>query len=89
MPEEGLAKISEYFHVNTASRLYESAVQAWIFDDLISGEIEWMPVLRGTYGDWRQHPLITSISGFAACESVTAAPDTRRGLGGQQIGRGE
>ena len=51
VPEDGLAKISGYLHVDRALRLYESAaVQTWIFDDQISREIEWTLVLLQTWG---------------------------------------
>ena len=40
VPDEGLAKISGYLHVNKASRLYGSAVRTLILNDRISGEIE-------------------------------------------------
>ena len=76
VPDEGLAKISGYVHVNKASRLYGSAVRTWILDDRISGEIEWTPVLPGKMGTggnihpsrqhWRQHPLMQHHERLAA-----------------------
>ena len=49
--------------------LYVATVQTWIFDDWISGEIEWTAVLPGKNRDWRKDPLIKSI--FAACDGGT------------------
>ena len=43
--------------------------KTWIFDNRISGEMEWTPVLSGKNRDWRQYPLIKSI--FAACDGGT------------------
>ena len=50
MPEEGLAQISGYVHVNKKFKLREASVQTWLFDERISGEIEWRPVLPGKTG---------------------------------------
>ena len=38
LPDDGVAKISGYMHVNKASRLTE--VSTWIFDERIIGSIE-------------------------------------------------
>ena len=58
LPEDGIAKISGYLHVNKTSQLPEAAVREWIVDDRIIGEVEWTPVFPGINGDWRQHSLI-------------------------------
>ena len=57
-----LAKISGYMHVNKVSRLTETGVRTWIFDERIIGEIEWAPVMPGRHGDWRQEPAIIMMA---------------------------
>ena len=52
-------------HVNKKFKLWEASVQTWLFDERISGEIEWRPILQGKNGDWKQHLLIKSfLAGF-------------------------
>ena len=60
-------------HVNKKFKLWEASVQTWLFDERISGETEWRPILQGKNGDWKQHLLIKSF--FAA---VMAAPYASR-----------
>ena len=62
LPDNCLAKISGYMHVNKVSRLTETGVRTWIFDERIIGEIEWTPVMPGRHGDWRQEPAIIMMA---------------------------
>ena len=51
MPEDGLAKISGYVHVNKTNTITEAAARGWICDDrIIGGDVEWRPVLPGRNG---------------------------------------
>ena len=52
---------SGYVHVNKKFRLKEASVRIWLFDEWISSEIEWRPLLPGKNGDWKQHPHIKSF----------------------------
>ena len=63
IPQNGIAEISGYMHVNPKGKLAEAAVRPWIFDDQIIGDIVWSPIRPGRNGDWRQHSLIRSIVG--------------------------
>ena len=74
VPENGIAKIDGYLHVNKTSLLADTAVRTWIFDDRIVGEIIWTPILPGRNGDWRQHSLIRST--FAASEGCDGGTNT-------------
>jgi hypothetical protein len=76
LPEDGLARISGYLYTNKQILLADSAVQTWIFDDRIIGEIVWTPILPGKNGNWKQHLLI--IRGIvAACDGGTATGTSR------------
>jgi len=63
LPDNGIAEIFGYLHVNKRSLLYDTSVRTWIFDDRIIGDIVWSPIRPGRNGDWRQHSLIRSIVG--------------------------
>ena len=83
LPEDGIAKIYGYLHVNKRSQLTEAAVRTWIFDDRIIGEIVWTPILPGRNGDWKKHELISGI--FAACDDCdigTSCLEKHLGLDG-------
>ena len=61
--EGGLAQVSGYLHVT--SHIYRTAVQTWILDDRIQGEIEWTAIHPKINGNWKKHERIADI--FAAC----------------------
>ena len=69
LPDDGIAKISGYLHVDKKGKLSETAVRKWISDDRIKGEVVWTPVNPGKNGDWKQEPLINGI--LAACDGGT------------------
>ena len=69
LPEDGLARISGYLHTKPQYVPRASAVQQWISDDRIKGEVEWTPVFPGKNGDWKQDSIINSI--LAACDGGT------------------
>ena len=88
-PDHGLAnnaKISGYMHVNKASRLTETGVRNWIFDERIIGEIEWTPFMPGRLGDWRQEPPITTF--FAGCDGGTRRLEGWVGKSSGAVNRG-
>ena len=69
LPDGSNENMSGYVHVNKASRLTETGVSTWKFDERIIGEIEKIPVMSCRLRDWRQKQPITSF--FAACDSGT------------------
>ena len=72
VPDEGLAQISGYVHLNRKCR--ETAVRPWLFDNRIkSDEIEWRPIHPGTTGDWKQQPLIKTL--FATRTGRSCRPE--------------
>ena len=83
VPEDGLAKVSGYLHVNKKFLLYEATVRKWITDDRIRGDIQWNPIQPGRNGDWKDDPLIKG----ASLRPAMVAPRSRRELGGRQLGR--
>ena len=74
LPQDGIAQISGYLHVNKKAKLTEAAVRTWMFDDRIIGDIVWTPIRPGNHGDWKQDSLIRNI--FAACERRDCGTDT-------------
>ena len=61
VPDDGIATIDGYLHVNSRSLLANTAVSKWIFDDRIIEDIVWTPIRPGLKGDWRQHSLIKRV----------------------------
>ena len=61
VPDDGIATIDGYLHVNSRSLLANTAVSKWIFDDRIIEDIVWTPIRPGLNGDWRQHSLIKRV----------------------------
>ena len=47
LPDNGIAEIFGYLHVNKRSLLYDTSVRTWIFDDRIIGDIVWSPIRPG------------------------------------------
>ena len=70
-PQNSLGKTSGYLHVNKTATLTEAAVQTWIIDDQINGEVKWSPGLSRGNGNWKQRSIINSI--FAACKAGGSA----------------
>ncbi len=54
LPQDGIAQISGYLHVNKKGKLTEAAVRTWMFDDRIIGDIVWTLIRPGNHGDWKQ-----------------------------------
>ena len=86
LPEDGIAKISGYLHVDKKSQLPESAVRTWIVDDRIKGDVQWTPIHPGKNGDWKQEPLISGI--LAACDGGTRRLEDWVGSSSDKIDRG-
>jgi hypothetical protein len=78
VPDNGIAKIDGYLHVNKTSLLADIAVRPWIFDvnhqryykidDRIIRDIIWTPF------HWRQHLLIRNI--VAACDDCDGGTES-------------
>ena len=66
LPDDGIAKISGYLHVNKTGKLAEAVVRTWISDDRIKGEVEWTPVFR-TFS-WQKWGLSLIRDILAACD---------------------
>ena len=84
LPDDGLARISGYLHTNNRFLLTEAAVQGWILDDRIKGDVQWTPIHPGKNGDWKQEPLNGAHQRHLGC--LRRWHPSPRGLGGQQLG---
>ena len=94
VPDDGIATIDGYLHVNSRSLLANTAVSKWIFDDRIIEDIVWTPIRPGLNGDWRQHSLIKRV--LAAGDDFDGGTESgpRRledwvGTSSEKINRGE
>ena len=91
IPEDGIAQILGYLHVNKEGKLTEDAVRKWISNDRIMGDVEWTPIRPGNHGDWMQHSLIRSVlAARDGCDGGTESGSRRLEdwVGSEKIDKG-